>query len=264
MAKIVDLHDREVRQLTRRVTAPGAREPFGAYLYHPDEPGAELCRYLEQKVFFEVCGDPRESMAEGYAPYDSSSLFFCVVDHLRMLPAGMMRIVMPCERGFKSLNDIEPVWGEPAEALMKRTGVTIDPDKTWDVATLAVDADYRGGAVRGLVCMGLYQTLALCARRHGIEWFVTIIDMPVFRLVRWKLHLIFAGYKGVGPRQYMGSPTSIPAWCDVVAAEKRLASEDRDLYEILVQGVGLEPALRRVDLDDLDRRVVVGNQQVAG
>ena len=40
---------------------------------------------------------------------------------------------------------------------------------------------------------------------------------------------------------------SIPAWCDVIAAEKRLASYP-DLHEVLIDGIGLEPALRRVDL----------------
>jgi len=261
---VVDMQDAEVRRLTRQVAADGAREPFGAYLFHHDEAGADLCRYLEQKVFFEACGDPKEVMAEAYAPYDPSSLFFCVVDHLRMVPAGMMRVVVPSALGFKSLSDIEPIWGESAETLMTRTGIAIDLTTTWDIATLAADADYRGKAARGLVLMGLYQSLALSALPSGVQWFVTIIDMPVFRLIRWQLCLIFAGYKGVGPRPYMGSPTSIPAWCDVVAAEKRLASTNRDLYEILVQGIGLEPALRRVDLDEPDRLAVRGDRQVAG
>lgn len=264
MVRVIDLHDEEVRQLTREVTAPGAPEPFGAYMFHYDEPGADLCRYLEQKVFFEACGDLPEVMAKAYSPYDSSSLFLCVVDHLRMVPAGMMRVGLPSPLGFKSLNDIEPVWGESAETLMKRTGVTINADKTWDIATFAVDARYRGRAARGLVSMGLYQTLALSARKSGTEWFVTIIDMPVFRLVRWQLCLIFAGYEGVGPKPYMESPTSIPAWCDVIAAEKRLASANRDLHEILIQGIGLEPALRRVDQDGVDRLVALRNRQVAG
>lgn len=258
MAKVIDLQDEQIRQLTRQVSAPGAREPFGAYLYHHDEPGADLCRYLEQKVFFEACGDPPESMAEGYEPYDPSCIFFCVVDHLRMVPAGMMRIGLPGPLGFKSLNDVEQVWGEPVTAMMERTGVAIDPEKTWDIATYAIDAGYRGRAARGLVSMGLYQSLSLAALRSGVEWFVTIIDMPVFRLVRWQLCLIFAGYKGVGPRPYFGSPTSIPAWCDVSAAKKRLAATNRDLYDILIEGVGLERAVRRVDLSGLERIAAAG------
>lgn len=258
MAKVVELQDAELRRLTRDVTVSGAPEPFGAYLFRHDEPGADLCRYLEQRVFFEACGDLPEVMAAGYEPYDESSMFFCVVDQLRMVPAGMMRVGLPGPLGFKSLNDVEPVWGEPVTAMMERTGVTIDPEKTWDIATYAIDAGYRGRAARGLVGMGLYQSLSLAALQSGVEWFVTIIDMPVFRLVRWQLCLIFAGYKGVGPKPYYESPTSIPAWCDVIAAEKRLAATNRDLHEILIRGIGLERALRPVDLDGLERLVAAG------
>ena len=104
--------------------------------------------------------------------------------------------------------------------------------------------------------MGLYQTLTLAAFHCGIDWFIAILDMPVFRIIRWKLRMIFAGYEGIGPRPYLGSAASLPAWCDVAEAERRLAEEDEDLHAVLVKGVGLEAALRRVDLAAADRYVV--------
>lgn len=255
IAPATDLRDAELRRLAREVVVPGAPEPFGAYLFFSDEPQADLGRRLEQEVLLATFGDTPEVLAEEYGPYEPSSMFICVVDHLRMLPAGAMRVLVPSPRGFKSLNDIEPIWGESAETLMERAGLTVDLTRTWDIATLTVAAGYRGKAARGLVSMGLYQTLTLTARRCGIEWFVAILDMPVFRLIRWKLCLIFAGYKGIGPMPYLGSHASIPAWCDVVDAERRLAATDRDLHAILVRGVGLEPAVRPVDLSRVDRLV---------
>ena len=112
--------------------------------------------------------------------------------------------------------------------------------------------------------MGLYQTLTMAARECGIEWFVAILDMPVFRMIRWKLHLIFAGYEGVAPMPYLGSAASIPAWCDVVMAERRLAETDQDLHAILVQGIGLEAALRPVDLTRVDRLVAWRHKAASG
>jgi len=242
----------ELQRLVDDVVLPEADEPFGAYLFRADEPGAELGRSVERAVFLEAFGNTSELLAEQYDPYESCSVFICVVDHLRRLPAGAMRVLTPSPLGFKSLNDIESVWGDPAAALLERTGLALDPERTWDVATLAVAPEYRGNAAQGLVGMGLYQTLTLAARHCGIDWFVTILDMPVFRMIRWKLRMIFAGYEGIGPRPYLGSVASIPAWCNVVDAERRLAATDGDLHEILVQGVGLEAALRPVDLGCAD------------
>jgi hypothetical protein len=250
MAVTIGLPDAELRELTQRVAAPGAREPFGAYVFTSDEPGAELGRYVERVVFLEAFGNTAEHLAEEYGPYEPSSFFICVLDHLRSLPAGVMRVLQPSPAGFKSLKDIEPVWGEPASTIIERTGLRLDPDRTWDVATLAVAPEYRAKATAGLVTMGLYQSLTLTARSSGIEWFVAILDMPVFRILRWKLHMIFAGYQGLAPRAYLGSVASIPAWCNVVDAERRLAAADTDLHAILVRGIGLEAAMRPVVLPE--------------
>lgn len=244
----VDPLDAELRRLTREIVGPAPAEPFGAYLFRHDEPGAELGRELERAVFLEAFGNTADTLRDEYGPYEGSSMFICIVDHLRLLPAGVMRVIVPSARGFKSLNDLEPVWGETPQELASRTGLALDLAKTWDIATLAVAADYRGKAARGLVSMGLYQTLTLAARDCDVGWFVAILDMPVFRMIRWKLRMIFAGYRGVPPLPYLGSAASIPAWCDVVEAEKRLAATDPDLHAILVMGIGLEAALRRVDL----------------
>jgi len=259
-----DLRDAELRRLTRDILAPGAREPFGAYLFRRDDAGAELGRYVERMVFLEAFGNTAETLEREYGPYDEASVFICVVDQMRRLPAGMMRVLLPSPTGFKSLNDIEPVWGVPVETLMDRTGIAVDPEKTWDIATLAVASDYRSKAARGLVSMGLYQTLTLAARHNDVEWFVAILDMPVFRLLRWKLRMIFAGYKSIAPLPYLGSAASIPAWCDVVAAEKRLATTDRDLHAVLVQGIGLEHALRPVDLRQIERLVPEQPEEATG
>jgi len=116
-----------------------------------------------------------------------------------------------------------------------------------------VQEEYRGAALGGLVSMGLYQTLTRAALRCGIDWFIAILDMPVFRLIRWKLCMIFAGFAGVAPLPYLGSTASLPAWCDVIDAERRLAERDADLHEILVCGRGLEAAMLPADIRTAER-----------
>jgi hypothetical protein len=248
--------DPAVCALARRVCPPDALQPFGAYIFRADEPGADLGRHVEQTVFLESFGNTPDQLAKEYGRYETESMFICVIDHRRGVPAGAMRVICPSGTGFKSLNDIRPVWGEPPEAMLERTGLALDPGRTWDIATIAVAEAYRGGALQGLVCMGLYQTLTLAAFHCGIDWFIAILDMPVFRMIRWKLRMIFAGYEGVGPMPYLGSVASLPAWCDVAAAERRLAEVDQDLHSVLVLGEGLEAAMRPLDLASADKFII--------
>lgn len=254
----------DLRLLAAQVMDPGVTEPFGAYLFHVDDPGAELARSLETKVLGETFGDSPEMLLREYGAYEADSFFFCIIDHLRGLPVGMMRVIAPSPMGFKSLNDIERVWGEPAEAVIERTALQIDLAKTWDVATLAIDSAYRGKAARGLVSIALYQSLIMTAFHCGVEWFVAVFDMPVLRLIRWKLRLTWTGFEGLAPAPYLGSVASIPAWCNLLEAERKVAEEDPEMYAILRLGQGLEPALRSVDLGDADDLAVWRKTEAAG
>ena len=258
------LADPAVRRLARTTIPTDARQPFGAYIFAADEPGADLARHLEQSVFLETFGNTPDLLAGEYGRYERSSFFICVLDHLRHVPAGVMRVLTPSSAGFKSLDDIERVWELPAHVLVERTGIALDVRHTWDIATLAVAEGYRRGATAGLVTMALYQSLTLAAFHCGIEWFIAILDMPVFRILRWRLRMIFAGYEGIGPLPYLGSAASLPAWCDVLEAERRLAAEDEDLHAVLVRGVGLEEALLRVDLNAAEPYVVRRGEAALG
>lgn len=243
----------DLRRLTREVVGDQPSTPFGVYIFAGDAPESQLARHVERLVFLEAFGNTTDVLAEEYNPYEQSCFFICVVDHLRSLPVGALRVISLSPAGFKSLNDIELVWGEAAEAVVERTGLNMLPERTWDVATLAVAPDYTAKATAGLVSMGLYQTVTLAARASGVDWLVAILDMPVFRLLRWRLRMVFAGYAGIAPRPYLGSLASIPAWCDLVSTDRRLASVDRDLHAILYRGQGLEHALRPIDDRALER-----------
>lgn len=243
-----NLQDAELRRLTQQVVPSGATEPFGAYVFGSGEPAAQLGRHVERTVFLEAFGNTPELLAEEYDPYEASSIFICVLDQMRRLPAGVMRVLLPSPAGFKSLKDIEPVWGEPADVLIARTAMGMDLACTWDIATLAVAPDYRGKATTGLVSMGLYQTLGMVTSRCGIDWLVAILDAVVYRILR-KLQMPFTGYRGTAPMPYLGSAASLPVWCDVASMRAHIAGTDPDLYAAYFEGAGLEPAIRPVDLD---------------
>ena len=244
--------DAEMRALAAELAVPGAGEPFGAYVFRHDEPGAGLARTLETQVFWDAYDESPEVQEDEFRRYEAASFFFCIIDHRRHVPAGMMRVIVPSPHGLKSLNDIERMWDEPAEEAIARTGMGLEVAKTWDVATMAIAEGYRGKAAKGLVSLALYQSLTVAALHCGVEWFVAVFDLAVFRLVRWKLRLIFAGYDGLGAGKYLGSDAAIAAWCDVLASERRLAEEDRELHAILTRGEGLEPAVRKLDLEAFD------------
>lgn len=248
MSAITAMADAELHRLARQVTAPGTTAPLGVYLFHSTDPASELARHVERVVFMETFGNTPELLAKEYAPYEESSIFLCVVDHLRCAPAGTMRILLPSPAGFKTIDDAAPVWGEPVEAMATRTGLDIDLARTWDIATLAVAPEYRGKATMGLVSIGLYQALAMATPRCGIEWLLAILDVPVLRMIRWQLRMPMAGFAGVTAQPYLGSPASMPVWCNVSDTERRIAASDPDLHALYFRGVGMEPALRPLDL----------------
>jgi hypothetical protein len=243
-----DLSDGELRDLAHEIVPRNVAEPLGVYLFAPSERGALLARRLEFDVFNEAFGDPPELVEAELGAYEDSSLWILVMDHRRVLPAGVMRLIVPSPRGLKSLNDLPRIWGVSAHEAIERSGISLDPLASWDVSGMAIAREYRGRAMQGMVGMGLYQTLTRAALACDVRWLVAIFDLPVFRLIRWKLGLIFAGFKGLTAAPYMGSPASIPAWCDLLEAERLLAAADRYLHEVLFLGQGLESALRPLDL----------------
>jgi hypothetical protein len=142
--------------------------------------------------------------------------------------------------------------------MIERTGLCLDQEVTWDVATLAVSPEYRGKAKTGLVTIGLFQGLTMMAWRLGIEWLVAVLDMPVFRMIRWKLHMSFSGFTGVAAAPYLGSRASLPVWCRVLDGKSVLAENDPILHDLLFDGTGMEAAIKPLDIQrGMDRLVAL-------
>lgn len=249
MERGIDLVREELRELGTAIHDAAGRptEPFGVYALPADAPESELARSVERSVFDEFFRNSSELLAAEYGAYEPSTFFFCVLDHRRKLPAGMMRLVLPSPRGLKSLDDIEHAWGDRLDHVLARTELELVAEQVWDIATIAVSVDYRGKATDGLVSLALYQAVVQAARRCDARWFVTILDLVVLDLIQELTSAPFHRFAGVEPMEYLDSPASVPVYCDLAEYLPRLAAADPSMHEILGDGRGLEAAVRPPD-----------------
>src|SRR5262249_60411251 len=118
-------------------------------------------RKFVKDVFYEVFGNTTGLLAEEYDQYEAASLFLLVMDHERLVPAGVMRIIRSSPAGFKSIDDIEGGWGRRGTDLLDAFADDLDPAPLWDIATMAVAPEYRRDATDGLARLFLYHTLAM-------------------------------------------------------------------------------------------------------
>jgi hypothetical protein len=224
--------------------------PFGTYIVASSDPAAALGRQLEQEVFGEVFNNSEALLAEEYDAYEASSVFLLVVDLRRMVPAGVMRLVLPGPVGLKSLEDAARLWGRTVDDLLSRTGFDADTSLIWDLATLAVGREYRGAAAKGLISLALWQAVGALADRCRVDLLVAIIDVPVYRLLQLKLHDAFALFDGAGPLPYLDSPASVPVWCPYGAWRDRMAATEPALHALMIGGPALEAAIAPPDWDE--------------
>jgi hypothetical protein len=142
-----DMTAEEATQLCQEFLAqPGLNIPdgkYGGYVIDASSPFSNLGRFVESSVFEDEFSNGADVMREEYSPYDGSSEFYIALDHEAQLPIGVMRVIKPSEAGLKSLADLEKTEaGFTGEEVCEQYG--IDPERTADIATLAVLPDYRG------------------------------------------------------------------------------------------------------------------------
>jgi hypothetical protein len=238
----VDLASERLRGLARSVIPRGITQPFGAYCFGPFDPAAELARAVESSVLLDSYGIIPESIRAEYGEYEASSLFFCVLDHRREVPAGAVRIILPTTGGpgLKTVNDLPQIWDATAEDFIAQKALPCDLSRTWDIATLAVAPEYRSAFATGLVAMGLYQSGLRTAVELGFEWMVAVIDSAVLRMSRTRFHQPFHAF--AEGRDYLGSEC-LPVYLSVADYRHNLALIDPPMHGIMFEGVGIEPAL---------------------
>jgi hypothetical protein len=215
-----------------------ASTPYGLYLLPADDPAAELARSVERDVFFEFFGNTPELLAQEYGPFEMASHFLLVLDHESLRPAGACRIIEPTTAGNKTVEDVGRVWGLPL--LAGRDPGHPLADNAWDVATLAVQPDYRGPRTDGLISAALFQGITMFMASCGVRWVTATLDMVVLDLVQSRCREPFVAFPGARPRSYLDSPLSLPVYCDGDRYRDRIVLEDPGLHDFLFAGVGFE------------------------
>lgn len=168
---------------------------------------ANLGRLVEKQVFVKEFGNDSEEMSKEYGPYENNSIFWIVIDTSKRQPIGALRVIANSETGLKTLNDIakpETLGLDPVTVI---ENTSIDPEKTWDVGTVAVLEEYRGFEHAFVPSLALYHALYGRAENYGIEHYVSIIDksaMNNLSLLGVRLEPIM----GSGPFKYLGSDES--------------------------------------------------------
>jgi hypothetical protein len=241
LAATVDIPLEEVRATTAKLMQihNRAQTPFGTYVLRGDDPLSSVPRFIEGRVLDEAFGNDAAVMEAEYGAYEDASLFVCVVDHRRSLPVGAARIILPSPAGFKSLDDIERIYGELASDVLTRTGLVLNDGETWDIATLTVDQSYRDG----LISLALYQGICTLAAEAAIRWFVAIVDVKVLRMMQYRIARPFERYAGIEPKPYLDSPASLAVWCTLSEWRERMRTKDTVLEATVFGGIGLEDAV---------------------
>ena len=198
-------------------TDPSSTAPLIGFHVGRDHPLAESPRRVEGSVFDEFFGTPRRELDNSFRRYEDASEFVCVMDARNMHMLGAARVILPNEHGFKSLNDIETVWGRPPGELASPGLERLSMHRTWDMATLAVVPGVR----KGLVSATLYNLVCTASARAHVEWFVSVLDSKFYRLLQWRLKRMFSTYTDLEPQMYDGS-VSIPVVCHVPRYRRRL------------------------------------------
>ena len=72
-----------------------------------------------------------------------------------------------------------------------------DLDRVWDLATVGGAPEYRGEAALGLVTQALLQTLTMLGEGWGVDRYVAILDVPVLRMLQWRIGRPFDAFPGV-------------------------------------------------------------------
>lgn len=201
-----------------------------------DPAGADLEAALacEAEVFLDTFGNTAEDFAREYGPYEDHTGFMTVLDQSGAALATA-RFIAPGPAGLKTLNDVaRPPWHADGARSARAAG--IDPDRTWDVATIAVR---RSPGRSPLLSAALYHGIVTAAQANGMDFIVMIMDARARRLLSASgLHPNVL--PGTGEGEYLGSARSTPLWANLHHMFEQQRRDNPDAYRLIYQAIGLD------------------------
>jgi hypothetical protein len=204
---------------------------------HFDVRGALLdaARDCEEDVFLQAFGNTRAQLEDEYGPYNDQSVFVAVADDAGHV-YGACRLITPGSAGLKTLNDLSrDPWRLDGQRSARAAGV--DAANTWDVGTLGVRKDLRGGKLA--VAIALYHAIVVGTRVNQVQGITAILDDSARRVLTASDYIL-PTLPGTRTGEYLGSPASTPVFglcSSVLDAQRRM---NPDAYRLMSQGIGLD------------------------
>jgi hypothetical protein len=201
------------------------------------QPDAELRTAAfehEAATFGRTYGVPYPDHVAEFEPYENQSAFLVVVDRAGDI-AGSMRLITPGPAGLKTLVEAAgPPWWIDGYRAAKAAGV--DPERTWDVGTLAVARGLRNH--RFVVTAALYHGLALAGRRNRVGALLMTVDERVRRILE-SLGLYTSALPGAKPGPFCGSPASTTVYAHFAPMLDHQRRVNPEAYKAVTLGGGL-------------------------
>jgi hypothetical protein len=239
LAPCYNLSDFQRDELTREFlsTKPySSRDRFACFEIEGAEPFSNIARQMEREVFQDSFGNDPIMLAGEYEPYEQSSLFFLAVDTEKKVPAGAMRMIRNSAAGLKTLVDLADSAKTPmpvcTDNVRRHHGID-ELDRCWDGASATVPRRYR----RSLAAIHRQTLLAWygAAVRENVEHFVSILDAPVYIIVRRIFGLPVVPLADTPPFTYMGGTNHQAVYAHVPTTLTIAASGNRKLGQKVQQ-----------------------------
>jgi hypothetical protein len=199
-------------------------------------PGADLreaTRACEADVFLDRYKIPRSQMLDDYGPYDDVSVWLSVIDARGDVVAGS-RLVPPNPKGLKSIDDVcRPPWSLDGRRIMSATGM--DPERTWDVATLFRRRGLAAAPITAALCHGVIMSL----RHNDGNALVAILDAVARAMLDRGFGLRMHTMPGASRQMFMNTPND-PTYVfmsDLLDNSRRVNPEG---YRMYAHGAGLD------------------------
>jgi hypothetical protein len=190
---------------------------------------------LEAEIFGSRYGVSYPDHVLEFSDYHFNSVLVSVVDEAGEV-AGMMRWIVPGHAGLKTLNEAARApWFIDAARAARAVGV--DPERTWDVASLVVRPGL--GSDRTTVTAALYHALALAVRRNGVRSLLMTVDERVRRILE-VLGISGRALPGAAPLPFCGSPASTPVYGHCAEMWRWQRQVNPEAHRMIAHGAGLD------------------------
>jgi hypothetical protein len=176
---------------------------------------SNAARWLECRVFDDAFGNDAKVMQELYGKVEKDSTWFVVLDKRKKLPVGVMRAVGGESAFGMTLAEAPDLIRLPKDVRdpdrLLRDYHGIKPtENIWDVATVAIEPEYRGKISGQVAVMGMLERMFFReAGRRGITKMLALLDIKALRgltSIGVPLHTLYGPQKSF---PYAGSESTL-------------------------------------------------------